>query len=174
MTSSWFFLSRLEEVKSVWCAQVHLPGHMNVMLGCPSCIWIDSLFAMSAMACSLTERENLKDRMLTSFIFHVWFDVCLWGRQLHWDVRFSQLWMLDEWRATKSCWCWNQKLSVLEPKVVVLEPKVVGAGTKSCWCWNQKLWCWNLSEWRVTERAERLPIPPYNPREPSVPTTSYR
>ena len=31
----------------------------------------------------------------------------LWGSQLCSDVRCLRLWMLDEQRATKSCWCWN-------------------------------------------------------------------
>ena len=60
------------------------------------CLWCQ-------LWCVLWQRgERDKDRMLASFIFHIWFDVCLWGSQLCSNVRCLRLWMLDEQRATES------------------------------------------------------------------------
>ena len=86
---------------------------------------------MSAMACSLTEWwEREKDRMLASFSFHIWFDVCVRGRVV---LRCKLLAVVNA-RWTTS----NQKLLVLEPNVVVLELQWI----------------------KSTERAKRLLISP--------------
>jgi len=52
--------------------------------------------------------ERDKDTMLTSFFFHIWFDVCLWG---------SQLWRCTLFAVVNARWTTsNQKLLVMEPQ----------------------------------------------------------
>ena len=88
----------------------------------PPHIWIDSLFAMSAMACSLTEGREREIRM-ASFFFHIWFDVCLRCRVV---LRCMLLAVVNA-RWTTS----NQKLFVLQPNVVVLEPQWIKSNERA-------------------------------------------
>ena len=105
--------------------------------------------------------------MLTSFFFHIWFDVGLRGRVVvrctlfavvnaRWTTSNQMLLVLEPkivGAGANGCWCWNQKL-------LVLEPKIVGAGTNGCWCWNQKLLVLEPHGIKNTKRAKRLLIPP--------------
>ena len=118
-------------VKFVWCAHLHLAR----LYGWDCWVALQTYELILCLRCQLwlvlwKKGERDMDRKLTSFFFHIWFVVCLWGSQLWSDVLCWQLWMLDEQWATK------------------------------CWCWNEKLWCLNLSEKKSTDREKRLKIPP--------------